>query len=89
MHVLVWALAGFIIGTCGRWLMPGRQTTGVPLTILMGVFGALVGGGISFLIWGGPNHRFAEHPWGGYLVAIGFSLLCVWAVSYSGRRRPG
>jgi uncharacterized membrane protein YeaQ/YmgE (transglycosylase-associated protein family) len=86
-HVIGWIVSGLIIGAFARLLMPGRQPMGVPLTILLGIVGSLVGGGISFLIWGGPGDRFSDHAWPGYLLAIVGSMLVLWGVSYSGRRR--
>ena len=40
-------LSGFIIGGLARWAVPGPDPMSVPLTILLGVFGSFLGGGIA------------------------------------------
>jgi uncharacterized membrane protein YeaQ/YmgE (transglycosylase-associated protein family) len=40
-------LSGFIIGALARWAVPGPDPMSVPLTILLGVFGSFLGGGIA------------------------------------------
>src|SRR5262245_50864165 len=45
-------LSGFIIGALARWAVPGPDPMSVPMTILLGVFGSLRGGGIAAGIFG-------------------------------------
>jgi uncharacterized membrane protein YeaQ/YmgE (transglycosylase-associated protein family) len=40
-------VAGLIIGLLARLLMPGRQKIGLPMTLLLGVVGSLIGGTIA------------------------------------------
>jgi uncharacterized membrane protein YeaQ/YmgE (transglycosylase-associated protein family) len=40
-------VVGLIIGLLARLVLPGRQRIGLPLTLLLGVAGALVGGIIA------------------------------------------
>ena len=40
-------LSGFIIGGLARWAVPGPDPMSVPLTIVLGVFGSFLGGGIA------------------------------------------
>jgi uncharacterized membrane protein YeaQ/YmgE (transglycosylase-associated protein family) len=40
-------LSGFIIGGLARWAVPGPDPMSVPMTILLGVFGSFLGGGIA------------------------------------------
>src|SRR5262245_60713472 len=49
--VQVW-LSGFIIGALARWAVPGPDPMSVPMTILLGVFGSFLGGGIAAGIFG-------------------------------------
>lgn len=43
-------VAGLIIGLLARLLLPGRQHIGLPLTLLLGVVGSVVGGSLANLI---------------------------------------
>jgi len=45
-------LSGFIIGALARWAVPGPDPMSVPMTILLGVFGSFLGGGIAAGIFG-------------------------------------
>jgi uncharacterized membrane protein YeaQ/YmgE (transglycosylase-associated protein family) len=40
-------ISGFIIGGLARWAVPGPDPMSVPMTILLGVFGSFLGGGIA------------------------------------------
>jgi|SRR6187397_2883432 len=45
-------VSGFIIGALARWAVPGPDPMSVPMTILLGVFGSFLGGGIAAVIFG-------------------------------------
>jgi len=45
-------ISGFIIGALARWAVPGPDPMSVPMTILLGVFGSFLGGGIAAAIFG-------------------------------------
>ncbi|MBX7104395.1 MAG: GlsB/YeaQ/YmgE family stress response membrane protein [Gemmataceae bacterium] len=56
MDFLTWAILGLVAGILAKWLMPGPDSGGLIMTILLGVVGALVGGRIAgFMGWGGVN----------------------------------
>ena len=40
-------VAGLIIGLLARLLLPGKQKIGLPLTLLLGVIGSVIGGTIA------------------------------------------
>jgi uncharacterized membrane protein YeaQ/YmgE (transglycosylase-associated protein family) len=42
---------GLIAGALARLLVPGRQDMSVPMTILIGIIGSLVGGFLGYLIF--------------------------------------
>lgn len=46
-------VAGLIIGLIARLLLPGRQRIGLPLTLLLGTLGSVVGGTLANLIGSG------------------------------------
>src|SRR5262245_25077586 len=50
--ILQGLLSGFIIGALARWAVPGPDPMSVPMTILLGVFGSFLGGGIAAAIFG-------------------------------------
>ncbi len=54
MGVISWIILGLIVGVLAKFLMPGNDPGGIFITILIGIAGAFVGGGIgSFLGLGG------------------------------------
>lgn len=50
MQIIGLLVVGLIIGFLARLLVPGRQKIGLPLTLLLGVAGALIGGVIASAI---------------------------------------
>jgi uncharacterized membrane protein YeaQ/YmgE (transglycosylase-associated protein family) len=45
--ILAWIIVGFIGGSLGKLLLPGRDPGGIILTVLLGIAGAIVGGFIA------------------------------------------
>ena len=50
MQVLGLILIGIVIGVIARLVLPGRQSIGMVMTILLGIGGALVGGIVASAI---------------------------------------
>ena len=50
MQILGLILIGIVIGVLARLLIPGRQSIGVLMTVLLGIGGALIGGTIASAI---------------------------------------
>ncbi|QMU70629.1 GlsB/YeaQ/YmgE family stress response membrane protein [Streptacidiphilus sp. P02-A3a] len=44
MGIVAWILLGLIAGAIAKALMPGRDPGGIIITMIIGVFGALLGG---------------------------------------------
>ena len=63
--ILGWIIAGLIVGAVARMVVPGRQTMGIAMTIVLGVVGAFLGGLISSFLFG-PN--LMTDPTGTYAV---------------------
>ncbi len=53
MGVLVWIAVGALGGALARWVMPGPRAGGIPVGMLLGISGALVGGAIGTVLAGG------------------------------------
>jgi uncharacterized membrane protein YeaQ/YmgE (transglycosylase-associated protein family) len=73
-HIIGWAVFGLIVGAIARFLVPGKQPMSWLMTALLGVVGSLVGGGISWLIWGNPEGTY--NP-GGWIMSILGAIIVV------------
>lgn len=78
--VLSWMLCGLIVGLIARFLMPGRQSMGLLLTMVLGIVGAVVGGFLYSLVQGVPAQPFSlsGNAWHGWIVSILGGLLVLW-----------
>jgi uncharacterized membrane protein YeaQ/YmgE (transglycosylase-associated protein family) len=71
LSLLSWILTGLVVGLIARAIVPGRQSVGLIMTIVLGVVGAFVGGLISQLIWPGwVNEPDVNKMWPGWLMSI-------------------
>lgn len=79
--LLSWMLCGLIVGLVARFLVPGRQSMSLLLTMGLGIVGALVGGFIYSLVQGTPSEPFSlsGNAWHGWIVAILGAMLVIWA----------
>jgi len=91
--IIGWIVAGLIIGLLARLIMPGRQSMGLMMTIVLGVVGALVGGFISSLLFGpnlttDPSGTYAvETAWPGWIMSIIGAVIVLWVVlAFAGDR---
>jgi uncharacterized membrane protein YeaQ/YmgE (transglycosylase-associated protein family) len=76
--LISWAVFGLIVGAIARLVMPGKQTMSWLMTMLLGVVGSFVGGGISYLIFGAGTG--AVQPAGWIMSFIGaFIVLAVYS----------
>jgi uncharacterized membrane protein YeaQ/YmgE (transglycosylase-associated protein family) len=77
--LIIWIiLSGLVIGALARLVIPGPNPMSIPMTILVGVGGSIVGGIIGRLLFGRP---------GGIILAVICSALIVWLISRSQNRR--
>ena len=74
-------LIGLIAGLIARAVIPGKQSMGILLTIVLGIVGSFVGGFLGFLLFGSdPNGGFLQ-PSGiigsilGAIVVLGLYVL--------------
>lgn len=66
---MLWTILGLIVigliaGLIARAVIPGKQSMGILLTIVLGIVGSFVGGFLGFLIFGAD-------PMGGFLQPAG------------------
>jgi uncharacterized membrane protein YeaQ/YmgE (transglycosylase-associated protein family) len=47
MAILMWILAGLIVGAVAKWVVPGKDPGGAIATMGLGIAGAFVGGMIA------------------------------------------
>lgn len=87
-NLLGWIFAGLLIGAIARLLVPGRQPLGILLTIILGIVGALLGGFVSWMIWGATEEPFSAYAWPGYLFAILGAVLVLVVWGGLSRREP-
>jgi uncharacterized membrane protein YeaQ/YmgE (transglycosylase-associated protein family) len=73
-HIIGWAIFGLIVGAIARFLVPGKQPMTWLMTILLGVVGSLLGGGIAWLIWGNPEGTYSP---GGWIMSIVGAIIVV------------
>jgi uncharacterized membrane protein YeaQ/YmgE (transglycosylase-associated protein family) len=71
LSLLSWIVTGLIVGLIARALVPGRQSLGWIMTILLGVAGAAVGGLISTALWPTwANDPDVSRMWPGWIMSI-------------------
>jgi uncharacterized membrane protein YeaQ/YmgE (transglycosylase-associated protein family) len=79
MAILGWIVFGLVVGAVARFIMPGRQSMGLLMTIVLGVLGSFVGGFLGSLFHeGGPALVHAS----GWIGSIIGALLLLFGYSY-------
>ncbi|MBX9678471.1 MAG: GlsB/YeaQ/YmgE family stress response membrane protein [Gemmataceae bacterium] len=68
--IIGWLVAGLVIGAIARLMMPGKQGMGILATMGLGIAGALVGGAISYFVWGMDAEPMSMVAWPGYVFAV-------------------
>ena len=89
VSILSWIVCGLVVGICARFLVPGRQYLTLPMTVLMGIGGALVGGILYSFVRGTSVQPFSldSQNWYGWIVAILGGMLVVWVYPFVFPRR--
>jgi uncharacterized membrane protein YeaQ/YmgE (transglycosylase-associated protein family) len=60
MGILGWIVLGLVAGAIAKAILPGRQGGGWVITLVLGVVGAILGGWIGSLIFGGGLGDFFD-----------------------------
>ena len=91
---MLWTIIGLIVigliaGLIARAIIPGKQSIGILLTIVLGIIGSFVGGFLGFLIFGSdPNGGFLQ-PSGIIGSIIGAIIVLGLYVFFARRRVSG
>jgi len=72
-----WLIIGLIAGALARLIMPGRDTMSWLATMLLGIVGSIIGGLISWAIWGPDTARGGFRP-AGLLLSILGAIVVLW-----------
>ena len=72
-----WLIIGLIAGALARLIMPGRDAMGIVATILLGIVGSVIGGLVSWAIWGADTANGGFRP-GGLILSILGAILVLW-----------
>jgi uncharacterized membrane protein YeaQ/YmgE (transglycosylase-associated protein family) len=83
MGILLWAVFGLIAGAIAKFLMPGRASGGIILTIILGIVGAIVGGFIGTQLGFGDISGFDVRS---MLLAVGGGVLVLFIYGLLARR---
>ena len=77
MRFIWWLIIGLIAGALARLIMPGRDAMGIIATILLGIVGSILGGLVSWAIWGPDTEGTGFRP-AGLLLSILGAILVLW-----------
>jgi len=83
MFHLIWMfIVGIVVGAIARFLMPGAEHMGLPMTGLVGIAGSFIGGFIARL-FSKPADGAIVHPAGILLSVIG-ALILLYVIQRTG-----
>ena len=78
MMGFIWMIIiGLIAGALARLIMPGRDPMGIVMTIILGIVGSILGGLVSWAIWGTDTPDGGFRPAGLVLSIIG-AIIVLW-----------
>lgn len=72
MGIIVWAIVGLIAGGLARLLVPGRDEMGIVATMILGLVGAFVGGGLAKLLFGNEGVGILGSTVGAIIVLLAY-----------------
>jgi uncharacterized membrane protein YeaQ/YmgE (transglycosylase-associated protein family) len=85
MGILGFLIVGLIAGAIAKMILPGRQGGGWLITLVLGVVGAILGGWIGSLIFGGGLGDFFDiRTW--LLAILGSVIVLLIYGAVAGRR---
>jgi uncharacterized membrane protein YeaQ/YmgE (transglycosylase-associated protein family) len=81
--IIGWILFGLVAGAIARMLHPGPEGMGWGMTIVLGIAGSLLGGGLAYLL------RLGVSPYepGGWIMSIVGAIILLVLGFFGTRRR--
>jgi len=70
-----WLIVGLIAGGLARLIMPGRDAMSLLATLLLGIAGSILGGLVSWAIWGTESRGFRP---AGLLLSLVGAIVVLW-----------
>jgi uncharacterized membrane protein YeaQ/YmgE (transglycosylase-associated protein family) len=80
-----WLLIGLVAGGLARMLMPGRQSMGLMMTMVLGLVGSVIGGMISSAVWGYRPNDSTFQTAGVLMSTVGAVIALAVTAAYSRR----
>jgi uncharacterized membrane protein YeaQ/YmgE (transglycosylase-associated protein family) len=81
MGIIAWIALGLLAGLIARAILPGDDSVGIIVTLLIGIAGALIGGFIGELVgFGGLGDFFELRTW---ILAVAGSVLLLAIVRFA------
>jgi uncharacterized membrane protein YeaQ/YmgE (transglycosylase-associated protein family) len=77
--ILIYILAGLIIGAIARLIVPGRQRMGILMTIIIGIVAAIIGG----ILWAAI---FPDNDGIAWIGSVIVAVVLVWLYARVGPR---
>ena len=89
MGILGWIILGLLAGTIAKAILPGNDPGGIIVTMIIGIFGALLGGFLGQVLFGVDtlDEFFDISTWLTAIVGAIILLLLYRMVVGRGRRR--
>jgi uncharacterized membrane protein YeaQ/YmgE (transglycosylase-associated protein family) len=75
LSFLWWLIIGLVAGALARLIMPGRDPMGVIATMVLGIIGSVVGGLVSWAIWGVDEGGFRP---AGFILSLIGAVVVLW-----------
>jgi len=76
MELVSWIVLGLVVGVLAKWIMPGPDSSGLVMTIVLGVAGAFVGGWLGTRLGFGRVTGFDLRS---LAIGVGGALLLLYA----------
>jgi len=78
--IIFWVIVGLIAGLLARWAMPGRDPIGTPMTVIVGIVGAVIGGYLLRFIGlgGGGTGQWLGSIFAGFIGAVILLVIYRW-----------
>lgn len=73
--IIVALIVGCIVGPLARLVLPGKQNISLPMTILLGALGALVGSWLGATLFGGESGD--PWSWSGFILGTVVAIVAV------------